>query len=203
MPRNFNFHHTIVSSMSYNRAIMCLKNAFEIPDGSFLIYAALELRICIERLLFEYLIIMNIPDERISTYMNLYRVKDLAKAIYKSEPEFDKKLEYTSFYLDTIGLFIKIPIPDIQYLNISYGRLGNYLHNFKKPENSTNNENWWNSLINFLEEVRSHLEKYFQVPRAYFKMNEKGLELYQHYKNDTMPKDKIRQEILKDWKTKK
>ncbi len=98
MPRNFNYHHPIDASMHYNRAIICLGNALGIPDGSFLFYAALELRICIERLLFEYLVIINVADEKIETYMKEYRIKNLLNAIYEAEPEFDKKLEYSNFY---------------------------------------------------------------------------------------------------------
>lgn len=199
MPRIFNFHHPIDASMHFNRAIICLHNAFNIPDGSFLFYAALELRICIERFLFEYLVIINTEDEKIEKYMKEYRSKNLSNAIMEAEPEFDKKLEYTNFYLTTIGAEFKMKIPDKHKLNSYYGKLGNYLHNFKKPSETTQNQDWWNSLIQLLEEVRAYLYQFFEVPRAFFKMNERGLELYKEYKEENISKDEIAKKILADY----
>ncbi len=196
MARNFNFHHKIDSTMHYNRAIICLHKAFNTPDGSYIFYAALELRICIERFLFEYLVIMNVGDDKINKYMKEYRIKNLSNAIYEAEPEFDKKLEYTNFYLDTIGAGFEMKIPDKDKLNSFYGKLGNYLHSFKKPSETTNNEEWWNTLIQLLEEIRAHLSEYFEVPRAFFSMNEKGLQLYQAYKDESISKEEIKKRIL-------
>ena len=199
MSRNFNFHHPISASMHFNRAIICLQKAFSVPDGSFLFYAALELRICIERLLLEYLAIMK-ADEKLESMMNKYRVKDLSRAIYEAEPEFDQKLEYTSFYLQTIGSDFDLPIPDKIKLNTIYGKLGNYLHNFLKPSLTTQNQDWWNTFIQFLQETRAYLFEFFKVPRAYFDMNEDGLKLYQAFKDASMSKEEIRKKILEAYK---
>jgi len=196
MSRNFNFHHPIEASMHFNRAIICLNNAFHIPDGSYLFYATLELRISIERLFFEYLVLVGADEEKIESMMNVYRIKDLSRAIYETEPEFDRKLEYTNFYLKTIGFDFEVPIPDKNKLNSYYGKLGNYLHNFKKPVNSTQNQEWWDTYIKFIEETRVYLFEFFKVPRGFFKMNEKGLELYQAYKDESIPKEEIKKRIL-------
>jgi len=200
MSRNYNFHHPINASMHYNRAIICLSNAFGIPDGSFLFYTALELRICIERLLFEYLVIINVADEKIETYMKEYRIKNLLNAIYEAEPEFDKKLEYSNFYLKVIGADFETPIPDKNKLNSLYGKLGNYLHNFKSPTDSVHNQKWWNIFIQLIEETKTYLYEFFRVPRAYFQMNEIGLKLYEEYKNDSIPKEEITKKILEGYK---
>lgn len=199
MARNFNFHHPIDASMHYNRAIICLEKCFKIPDGSYLFYAALELRICIERFLFEYLVIMNTEDVKIVKFMKEYRIKNLSNAINEAEPEFDKKLEYTNFYLATIGAGFKMQIPDKDKLNSYYGKLGNYLHSFKKPIETTQNQEWWNSFIQLIEEVRANLYQFFEVPRAFFKMNEKGLELYNEYKNGKIAREDIAKKILADY----
>lgn len=198
MPRNYNFHHPIDATMHYNRAIICLDKAFNCPDGSYLFYATLELRVCIERFLFEYLVIMNTDDEKMEKYMKEYRIKNLSNAILEAEPEFDKKLEYTNFYLTTIGAGFEMQIPDKDKLNSYYGKLGNYLHNFKKPAESTQNQEWWISFIQLLEETRAYLFEFFKVPRAFFKMNAKGLELYQEYKEGTVTKEEIAKKILAD-----
>jgi len=196
MARNFNFHHPIDASMHFNRAVISFKKAFDSHDGSYLFYTALELRVCIERFLFEYLVLMNVDDESIEKYMKEYRIKNLSNAIYEAEPEFDKKLEYTNFFLKTIGAEFDIKIPDKDKLNSLYGKLGNYLHNFKKPSESTQNETWWNTFIQFLEETRAYLFEFFKVPRAFFKMNAKGLELYQAYKDESLTKEEIQEKIL-------
>ncbi|MEO8233039.1 MAG: hypothetical protein ABI638_12200 [Ignavibacteriota bacterium] len=200
MPRNYNFHHPIDASMHYNRAIICLTKAFNTPDGSYLFYAALELRISIERLLFEYLVLVGADEEKIESIMNVYRIKDLSKAIYETEPEFDKKLEYTNFYLKIIGFDFEALIPDKNKLNSYYGKLGSYLHNFKKPVDSNQNQDWWNNFIQFIEETRAYLFEYFKVPRGFFKMNQRGLELYEAYKNNSISKEEIKKRILEAFK---
>ena len=196
MSRNFNFHHKIDASMHYNRAMICFQKAFSEHDGSYLFYTALELRVSMERFLFEYLVLMNVVDENIDKYLKEYRVKNLSNAIYEAEPEFDKKLEYTNFYLNTIGADFEIKIPDKAKLNGLYGKLGNYLHNFKDPVDTTNNEEWWQRFIQLLEEARAHLYEYLKVPRGYFKMNEKGFMLYQAYKDESISKEEIKKKIL-------
>lgn len=196
MSRNFNFHHPIAATMHYNRAVICIQRTFEEFDGSFLFYAALELRICIERLFFEYLVIMKVDEETIEKYMKEYRIKNIANAIYKAEPEFDKKLEYTNFYLQTIGAEFEMPIPDRQRFDMLYGKLGNYLHNFKEPSLTTQNQEWWNTFISLLIETKNYLSEFFIVPRAFLKMNENGLKYYQAYKDGSMAKKEIREKIL-------
>ena len=145
--RNYNFHYPNAATMYFNRAAICIHNAFNIPDGSYLFYAALELRICIERFLFEYLVIINTEEEKIDKYMKEYRIKNLSNAIYEAEPEFDSKLEYTNFYLAAINAGFQMQIPDKDKLNSYYGKLGNYLHNFKKPSETKQNQEWWNNFI--------------------------------------------------------
>jgi hypothetical protein len=196
MEPNFNFHHKIDASMYYNRALICFQKAFSEHDGSYLFYTALELRVCMERFLFEYLVLINVGDENIDKYLKEYRVKNLSNAIYEAEPEFDKKLEYTNFYLNAIGADFGIKIPDKDKLNALYGKLGNYLHNFKDPAYTTNNEGWWQRFIQLLEEARSHLFEYFKRPIGYFKMNEKGLALYQAYKDESISKEEIKNKII-------
>lgn len=199
MDRNYNFHHPISASMHYNRAVICLDKAFGFPDGSYLFYTALELRICIERLLFEYLVLMGASSEKIESIMDEYRIKNLSKAIYEIEPEFDKKLEYTNFYLRVIGADFETPIPNKNKLNSMYGKLGKYLHNFKKPADSVQNQEWWNNLIVLIQETRTYLFEFFKVPRGFFQMNETGLQSYKEYKDGIVPKDEIVKKILADY----
>lgn len=198
--RIYNFHHPINASMYYNRAIICFDKCFAIPDGSYLFYATLELRVCIERFLFEYLVIINTKDEKIEKYIKEYRIKNLHNAIIEAEPEFYKKLEFTNFYLATMEAGFQMDIPDIKRLDSYYGKLGNYLHNFKKPSETVQNEEWWNSFIQLIEETRDYLFKFFKVPRAFFEMNEKGFELYRAYKEGIIPKQEIGKRILSDFK---
>ncbi len=199
MACNFNFIHQIDATSHFNRAVICLEKAFTLKESSYLFYSALELRISIERLLFEYLVLVGANEEIIETMMNTYRVKDLSRAIYETESEFDKKLEYANFYLTTIGADFEIPILDKNKLNYYYGKLGSYLHNFKKPIDSTQNQEWWNTLIQLLEESRAYLYEYYKMPHGFFKMNEKGLELYEEYKEGNIPKEEIAKKILADY----
>lgn len=196
MTRNYNFHYPISAASHYNRAVICFDNVFSFADGSHLFYSALELRNCIERFLFEYLVLIQIGEENLEKFRNSYRVKSFSMAIYESEPEFDKKLEFTNFYLQTIGAHFTIPKLDEKALNSYYGKLGNYLHNFKRPDETVQNQEWWNNFILFIQETKSYLSEYLNVPRAFFKMNDKGLLLYQEYKNENISRDEIRAKIL-------
>ena len=196
MPRNFNFVHQIDATSHFNRAVICLEKAFKLKESCYLFYSALELRISIERLLFEYLVLVGASEDKIESVMSTYRVKDLSRAIYETESEFDKKLEYSNFYLKTIGANFEIPIPDKNKLNYYYGKLGSYLHNFKKPSNSTQSQEWWNTFIQFLEESRAFLYEYYKLPQGFFKMNEKGLELYKAYNDESISREEIINRIL-------
>lgn len=199
MARTFNFHYRIDASSYYNRAVICLQKAFNLPDGSYLFYASLELRNCIERFLFEYLIIIKTDDRVLKKYLKEYRIKNISGAIKDVEPEFYKKLEFTNFYLSAIGQGFQVPIPDTEKLNGYYGKLGNYLHHFNQPINSTNNQEWWNTLIQLIEETRAYLFQFFESPRAFFKMNERGLIHYEDYKKGIIPKEEIAKKILVDY----
>jgi hypothetical protein len=100
--------------------------------------------------------------------------------------------------LKAIGVELEIMIPDKDKLNTLYGKLGNYLHNFQKPTETTQNEEWWSKLMVLLEETRKYLLQFLEVPRAFFKMNEKGLEPYQNYKDKSLTEDEIKRKILED-----
>lgn len=66
----------------------------EINPLQFALYAALELRNAIERLLFEYLIIPH-GKENISKKMEkAYRAVDLKKMIEEVEPELEQKIGF-------------------------------------------------------------------------------------------------------------
>jgi len=72
-------------------------------NKSRIIYAALEYRICIERYLFEVLVLLKIKDIP-KKYEKLYRAKDLSSTIFKIEPDLIKKLEFTNIFFEALGM---------------------------------------------------------------------------------------------------
>lgn len=80
--------------------------------------------------------------------------------------------------MDTIGVGFQMQIPD-NILNAYYGKFGKYLRDFKRPLESTRNQEWWNTFIQLLDEIKTYMVEFFRVPRAFFQMNEIGLKLYE------------------------
>ena len=169
-------------------------------DESHLFYAALEFRICIERFLFETLVLLKIEGLS-KKFEKLYRAKELARTIHKIEPDFVDKLKFMNVFLEALGLGNRIFIIDLNYLNRLYGRLGGYLHALKDPDLTTLSEDWWGDFNNDLRETEEYLESGIGYDIGSFDLNEQGLDLFKKWKNEKLSKEAtieiIQKEIFK------
>ena len=126
-------------------------------------YAALELRCCIERLCFEYLVLLTHGKRELSkSELKAYGPKDFFKMIERESPFFDKVVDFINagFEVDQAGL--EMQFPDIKWLQETHGKLGNFLH--LQKEEMTNNEKL--ELVNFVQQAFNETTRYITSARA-------------------------------------
>lgn len=167
-----------------------LMQAKKLKFASFWIYAALEFRCCIERILFEYLVIIS-KNNLSKNIEKLYLSSDLKKTILGIEPEFNSKIDFCNIALEAENIDGEIFQLDLDILNTYYGKLGAYLHSAKRPEDTTENEGWWLNLIGLLNDVESYLIKIVTNPMGVVKINERGEELYRLWKENKITKPEV------------
>jgi len=158
-------------------------------------YAALELRCCIERTLFEYLVLMKRSDLP-GTMEKLYRAKDLKKTILEEDPDFLKKVEFMNLLIAATGAPVRMVIPDLDRLGSLYGQLNDYLHAPKRPEETAENDKWWTRLRTLVSDGVEHLKAILSQPVGYIDLNESGWASFGAWKRG----EKTDAEIMEDFR---
>lgn len=125
-------------------------------DFYLLLYSALDTRLCIERTLFEYLLLIK-NNELSARLEKLYAATDLKKAILQEEPAFFRKLEFVRLLLPFFGYTAQVVSPNLELLSRCYGRIGGYLHTPKRPLDTWAQGKWWAKLKRALDEAIPHL----------------------------------------------
>jgi len=153
-----------------------------------LTYAALDVRLCIETTLFEYIEIITSkkPGKRIGA---LWSAKDLKMEILKLEPDFFRKIEF----MRVVNRWIVTP--DLDRLCNLYGRFGVYLHRPKNPEQTWGNVEWWKGLLDVLREAILHLREIHSNPRAHINLNEKGQKLFRKFVSGELDSEQLKREF--------
>ncbi|MBA7653641.1 hypothetical protein ES703_61498 [subsurface metagenome] len=164
-----------------------------------LFYSALEYRSCIERLLFEHLALLNLSDLP-KKFLKLYRAKDLRYAILDIEPEFLRKLEYINIMFEAIGVSNRVFIPDLDNLNGFYGRLGDYLHALKEPGETVDRNEWWDGFLKIIEQVDTYLQGVSGHDFGSFKLNDRGLETFEQWKNGKLSNSELVHKIRTEYR---
>jgi len=107
----------------------CRKLLDEATDFSQVLYAALELRFCIERLCFQYLVLLTHRTRDLSkSELKLYEPKKLFQAVYKEAPYFPKLVDVLNANFEVGGASYRVVCPDVDWLQKTHGKLGQYLH---------------------------------------------------------------------------
>ena len=126
--------YDVTASGHLGRAVLLRDRFIKINPMQFGLYAALELRNAIERLLFEYLVLIH--GEKISKNLEKeYRADSLSRRIEAVEPELQKKIEYMNLMLRAVDMPLAV-VPNLDALSNLYGCLNNYLHAWKRPQNT-------------------------------------------------------------------
>ena len=191
----FHYKYDITAVGYFLRGISALNsfNNYKIPN--FILYVAFEFRCSVERLLFEYLVMMKLDSQMSKSLEKLYHATKLKKTVLNIEPEFNEKIKFINFFLSTLNSNVFIYELDLDIIETYYGKLGNYLHSQKRPEKTSENPNWWKELITFLIEIRDYLGSILENPIGTFKMNERGLELFGAYKSGDKSDEEIAEMI--------
>lgn len=160
----------------------------------FLLYSALDTRLCIERTLFEYLVLIKTQDipPRLE---RLYSASDLKKAILKEEPVFFKKLEFLSLFVKYLPYEKEIVIPDLDLLSQTYGRANDYLHCPKRPAKTWQNMDWWVPLERSLKQTIPHLLQILSSPMGHIDLNPMGVALFEKFVSGEITSDEVRKNL--------
>ncbi len=173
----------------YKRAVRNLEKAETEKLADYFIYSALEFRNCIERVLFEYLYLMG-HNAWNAKWEKEYRATRLKDMIIEIEPEFAEKIQFANLLLKALGS-PPIFIIDLDAFSRMYGKLGNYLHAYKNSETTADCRQWWGSLDQLLYEAKQTLFKVFSSPMGFTSLNERGLKLYQTWREGKVTDEQV------------
>lgn len=121
-----------------NSALDHWKNCKDVLDNFSdvreLFYAALELRFCLERLCFEYLVLMIHCNRPLSKReRKYYRPKDILKCLKRELPFLEKHVEFFNAVCEVASVptqRLMIP-PDVDWIQMQYDLIGNHLHSIR------------------------------------------------------------------------
>jgi len=165
----------------------------------FLLYSALDTRLCIERILFEYLILIKTQDLP-ARLERLYSASDLKKAILKEEPVFFKKLEFLNLFVKFLPYEQEIIIPDLELLSQTYGRTNDYLHCPKRPAKTWQNIDWWGPLESSLKQAIPHLLQILSGLMGHIDLNPKGMALFEQFASGEITSDEVTKKLEDNFK---
>lgn len=179
---------------SITRATHAIDSFEKTGNVYFLLYSALDTRLCIERTLFEYLVLIKTQDipPRLE---RLYSASDLKKAILKEEPVFFKKLEFLSLFVKYLPYEKEIVIPDLDLLSQTYGRTNDYLHCPKRPAKTWQNMDWWVPLEISLKKTIPHLVQILSSPMGHIDLNSMGMALFEKFVSGEITSDEVRKNL--------
>lgn len=195
MEMNFNSFE-ITADAYYTRAAMILGQFDRTQNPALFFYAALEFRFCIERLLFEYIVVLS-KAKMSKSVEKLYRAKNLKEQILEIEPDFVDKIRFINLFFDAIGTQGKMKIPDLDLFEKFYGQLGDYLHAPKRPDKSVNDSEWWMRLRNLLEEISTNLRDILSHPIGSFDLKANGWTLFSKFKSGEIDKAEVIDQLRK------
>lgn len=152
-------------------------------------YAALELRFCIERLCFEYLVLLTFRKRKLSkSERKRYEPKELFSIIKKESPFLDKAVDFVNESFSVYGRSFKMEFPDMDWLQSTHGRLGNYLHAQKKQMTISERKDF----CKFVEQTMSKLKVYIEY-RAYpGDLNDQGQMILDKYTTGAITRSQMR-----------
>lgn len=160
----------------------------ETNQGEYLVYAALEYRCAIERVVFNYLSIIDahLPSDT----EGMYRIVKMRGRILEIEPDFYRKIDFANLYLRARGNQ-QVPRPDLDLLNSLYGQLGGFLHTINEPARTIYSPNWWQQLSGLLSQVSTVMTPLANISIVHFTLNDAGRKLFDEFKNNTKTEDEI------------
>ena len=155
-------------------------------------YAALELRFAIERLCFEYLVLLTYKKRPLSKKeKKLFRPEDILKRIEKEEPYLNKMLPFINEIFRLHGLDSHVEPLDAQWLKTSYGRLNNFLHARKEPLSDDEKQEFFQ----FVHESWKKLYPYVKTKATIRDMPDHAQAIFDAYAKDEIDLNSVRKRL--------
>lgn len=172
--------YSIECTAYYERA-MNLFTKFRMHSLENLYYSALETRCCIERLLYEYIALLN-PDTINKTKIDsTWKPKDLKHLILDIEPRFYK----TAGFLKILFSIYKIPgepkTPNLELLSKCYGVIGQYLHAPRVKTEQHTTKAGIETLAHHTSTALIHILEILEEPRATIEFSATGKHFFAIY----------------------
>lgn len=179
-----------------NRAVARRREFESHLDFYLLLYSALDTRLCIERTLFEYLLL--IKNNELSTRLEkLYSATNLKKAILQEEPKFFRRLEFVRLFVPFLGYTEPVVSPDVDLLSQCYGKVNDYLHAPKRPFETWAKVEWWVILRDTLDQAIRHLQEIHSGHMGAIDLNPLGEELFAKFTSGEMSAEDLVHEFEK------
>lgn len=178
------------------RARKLLDEAANTGNAALIFYATLELRFAIENFLRSYLEL--VAPNRQFNYKTLYAAKKLGQEILKQEPQFEEKIQFLSLalkFLDTRGL----ERVDFNRLSKLYGVIGDYLHAPFSPSNTVDNPDWWNRILEVLDDVINYLPSVARL-MASINLSPEGRDFFSEWKRGEISDDEVSEIFEREYK---
>jgi hypothetical protein len=165
-----------------------------------LLYAALDVRLCVERTLFEYLVLIKSTDlpRRIE---RLYSATDLRRAILAEEPQFLRKIEFVNLFVRFLPESKPVVIPNLDLLSQGYGRTNDYLHCPKRPDETWQDSQWWELLTETLSALIQHLVAIHSGFMSYINLSPRGEALFERFVRGELSAAQVTAELAEAFKT--
>ena len=195
----------VISVQSYdvndwlNRALDRMEEFRSTGRAYLLLYAALDVRLCVERTLFEYLVLIKSTDvaRRIEW---LYSATDLRKAILAEEPQFLRKVEFANLFVQFLPESKPVVIPDLDLLSQGYGRTNDYLHSPKRPDETWQDRHWWQPLAETLSALIQHLVTIHSGFMSYINLSSRGEALFDKFVRGQLSAAQVTAELAEEFK---
>lgn len=185
---------------SLNRALDRIEEYRRTSQPYLLLYAALDTRLCTERTLFEYLVLIKSTDlpKRLE---RLYSATDLKKAIITEEPQFLRKLEFMNLFVRFLPYNRSIVIPELDLLSEAYGRMNDYLHAPKRPYETWQDPDWWARLAGVLDSVVQHLVEIHSGLMGHIDLKPQGEALFEKFAPGEVSSEQVTAELEETFKS--
>jgi hypothetical protein len=155
------------TSACHDRVWVILNELTVVGDTPQLLYAALELRFMVERLLRD--VLMTVSFKALSRrQLDFYRAKDIVAELRRICPDFTLRWEFLTLVYGATGLREPFPSLDLDELVSRYGKLGDFLHAPRAPNWLMDNPDWKERLEVCVTGTYQYLAPYRALfPRAH------------------------------------
>ncbi len=155
-------------------------------------YAALELRFAIERLCFEYLVLLT-HEKRILSKKEkkLFRPEDILRRIEKEEPFLNKKILFVNEIFRLHGKDSHVEPLDTKWLKMAYGKLNAFLHARKEPLKDEEKQ----AFFQFVHESWKKLYPYVKIKASIRDMPDHSQAIFDAYAKDEIDLNSVRKRL--------